>query len=177
MKKLGIVILCLMLVFTSCAAPSEENNTQTPNNTDTDKVQQQEIVKSKYSFKVASANSFEISIDQDMAEILSAIGEPLSYFEAASCAFSGLDKTYTYAGFVITTRPDGEKDYVNSIFLTDDSVTTPEGLYIGVSADTVISTYGEGTKTETLISYKDGNTLLNFILKNGSVISIEYIPA
>lgn len=174
MKKIFIVMLCVMLIFTSCATPPDEKHD--PDTEETGKIQD-ESEKSKYAFKVLSADSFEVSIDQNMADILSAIGEPLQYFEAASCAFTGLDKTYTYAGFVITTRPDGEKDYVNSIFLTDDSVTTPEGLYIGVSADEVISTYGKGTQTETLISYTDGNTTLNFILKNGSVISIEYIPS
>ncbi len=173
MKRICILLLCFLLVFSSCATPPDDNNK--PDNYETDN-KQHETVKSKYTFKATSSDSFEIYIDQDMADVLSAIGEPLSYFEAASCAFSGLDKTYTYAGFVITTRPDGDKDYVNSIFLTDDSVTTPEGLYIGVSADKVISTYGNGTQTDALISYKDGNTSLNFIMKNSSVISIEYIP-
>ena len=37
------------------------------------------------------------SVNQDMTEVLAAEGEPLSYFEAESCAFNGLDKTYTYA--------------------------------------------------------------------------------
>ena len=113
-----------------------------------------------------------------MKEVLEALGEPLSYFEAASCAFDGLDKTYTYAGFQILTRPDGDKDYINSIILTDDSVTTPEGVYIGVTEADVTAKYGTpAQKTDTLLSYTDGGTALNFILKNGTVISIEYIPA
>ena len=112
-----------------------------------------------------------------MSEALTALGEPLSYFEAASCAFEGLDKTYTYAGFTVMTRPDGNKDYINAIFLTDDSLTTAKGIYIGSSADDVIAAYGETSKTDTLISYTDGNTTLNFILKESKVISIEYVPA
>lgn len=119
----------------------------------------------------------ELSIDQDMAEVLAALGEPKSYFEAASCAFEGLDKTYTYSGFVITSRPDGEKDFVNSIILTDDSVTTPEGLYLGCTAADVTAAYGESADaTDTFIPYAKGNTALNFILSEGKVISIEYLP-
>ena len=132
---------------------------------------------SKYVFKVESKNGYEIKIDADMSNVLAALGEPLSYFEAASCAFEGLDKTYTYAGFTVMTRPDGSKDYVNAIFLTDDSLTTAKGIYIGASADEVTTAYGETARTDTLISYTDGNTTLNFILKNGSVVSIEYVPA
>lgn len=119
-----------------------------------------------------------VSIDQDMAEVLAALGEPKEYFEAESCAFEGMDKTYTYSGFVITTRPDGEKDYVNSIILSDDSVTTPEGIYIGSAAADVTAAYGESAgATDTFLPYTKGNTSLNFVLSNGKVISIEYLPA
>lgn len=119
-----------------------------------------------------------VSIDQDMAEVLSALGEPKEYFEAESCAFEGMDKTYTYPGFVITTRPDGEKDFVNSIILSDDSVTTPEGVYIGSAAADVAAAYGESAgATDTFLPYTKGNTALNFVLSGGKVISIEYLPA
>jgi len=122
-------------------------------------------------------NDFAVSIDQDMAEVLAALGEPQSYFEAASCAFEGLDKTYTYPGFQLVTRPEGDKDYVNSILLTDDSVTTPEGLYIGSSEEDITAAYGEGEATGAAIMYTKGGVTLSFILEGGKVISIEYLPA
>jgi len=121
----------------------------------------------------------EVAINEDMADVLAALGEAQSYFEAASCAFNGLDKTYTYAGFSITTRPDGEKDYVNSILLTDDSVTTAEGVYIGCTAEEVAAAYGESeaTASDTVLAYTKGDAALNFVLQDGKVISIEYLPA
>lgn len=118
-----------------------------------------------------------ISIDQNMAEVLSALGEAQSYFEAASCAFEGLDKTYTYSGFQIVTRPEGDSDYVNSILLTDDSVTTPEGIYIGSSKSDVTAAYGQGEETGSSIMYTKDNVTLSFILESDTVISIEYLPA
>lgn len=127
-----------------------------------------------YVFQVKDTS---ISIDQNMTEVLDALGEANSYFEAASCAFEGLDKTYTYSGFVITTRPDGDEDYVNSILLTDDSVTTAEGIYIGSSETDVLAAYGQANVENDVIQYTLDNTTLNFILKDGVVISIEYIPA
>ena len=130
-----------------------------------------------YTFAVSKADNYIVAIDDNMADVLAALGEPLSYFEAASCAFEGLDKTYTYSGFVITTRPDGDQDYVNSIRLTDDSAVTPEGIYIGCPADDVTAAYGEGSRTENVIRYTKGNSAMNFILEDGKVISIEYLPA
>lgn len=119
-----------------------------------------------------------VSVDEDMAQVLTDLGEAQSYFEAESCAFEGLDKTYTYPGFVITTRPDGENDYVNSIRLTDDSVSTVEGVYIGSSEADVKAAYGEdGGADQGMLSYTAGGESLNFILEDGAVISIEYLPA
>ena len=126
---------------------------------------------------VFSTGELTISIDQDMAEVLDVLGEAQSYFEAASCAFEGLDKTYTYPGFQVITRPEGEKDYVNSILLTDDSVTTPEGLYIGSSKDDVTTAYGMGEESSSAIMYTKGNVTLSFIFEADTVISIEYLPA
>lgn len=128
---------------------------------------------SKY---VLSYQGCELPMNTDFAPLLAYLGEPASYFEAESCAFEGLDKTYTYSGFVITTRPDGDKDYVSSIVLTDDSVTTPEGVYIGSPAGDVTAAYGQGdTASDTLLGYVRGGTALNFILDGGKVISIEYL--
>lgn len=174
MKKLLLLFLSLLLVFSLAACTGSSNGEDASvqssgNNSTTD---------SKYVFQVANSGNFTVKIDQNMADVIQAIGEPLSYFEAASCAFDGLDKTYTYAGFIITTRPDGEQDFVNSIRLTDDSVTTPEGAYVGMKTEDILSAYGAVTEqTDTLLRYDSANTSLNFTLENGVVVSIEYIPA
>ena len=169
MKNFFVLFLSaiLLLSFASCTAPADSGSQGGNQSKD-----------SKYFFKVASKDNYAVKIDADMADVLEVLGEPLKYFEAASCAFEGLDKTYTYAGYVILTRPDGKKDYVNSIQLSDDSVQTPEGAYIGMAPDAVKDIYGKPTEeTATLLSYTDGNTTLNFILKDAKVISIEYLPA
>ena len=123
-------------------------------------------------------NGTQITVNENMADVLAALGECQSYFEAESCAFAGLDKTYTYAGFVITTRPDGDRDFVNSIRLTDDSAVTQEGAYIGCTADQVRAIYGdEESGPAGALSYANGDTVLNFIVEDDVVISIEYLPA
>lgn len=172
MKKIcvvlvSIVLLCCLVACNTADQPldSSDNSANAGSNSE----------KSEHVFVY---NGVEVSVNDDMSDVLKALGAPKSYFEAASCAFDGLDKTYTYSGFVITTRPEGEKDYVNSILLTDDSVTTTKGIYIGSSRDDVVAAYGESNNVvSTKLTYSDSGVSINFIIEDGKVISIEYLPA
>ena len=115
-----------------------------------------------------------MQVDADFAPVLEKLGEPLSYFEAASCAFEGLDKTYTYSGFQIITYPDGEKDCVSTIVLKDDSVSTAEGVSIGESKERLQEVYGSGSEEGNMIVYAKGDMKLCFIMQNDEIASIEY---
>lgn len=123
---------------------------------------------------VFAAGGVTVEVDGDMAPILQALGEPASYFEAASCAFEGLDKIYTYNGFEIDTYPAQDKDLVSAVILKDDSVTTAEGICIGDSLEKLLEAYGEASQENGMLVYiKDGMKLC-FILQDDSIISIEY---
>ncbi|MCM1120609.1 MAG: hypothetical protein NC543_14750 [bacterium] len=115
-----------------------------------------------------------VEVDADMAPILAALGEPASYFEAASCAFEGLDKIYTYSSFEIDTYPAQDRDLVSAVILKDDSVTTAEGVCIGDSLEKLQEIYGEGSVEEGMLIYEKDGVKLCFILRDDSVISIEY---
>ncbi len=115
-----------------------------------------------------------IEVDADAAPVVAALGEPTSYFEAASCAFEGLDKTYTYGGFELYTYPSGDKDQVSAVVLKDDSVSTPEGVCIGDTPEKVQQVYGDGTEENGMLVYAKDGMKLCLILKDGSVASIEY---
>ncbi|HJC41096.1 MAG TPA: hypothetical protein H9701_06040 [Candidatus Intestinimonas pullistercoris] len=176
-KKLLTLFLALGLTASLAACSGGEGGTaQTPAPEGTQPVETSAAPENDtYVFQAGGA---DIAINDNMADVLAALGEAQSYFEAASCAFNGLDKTYTYSGFVITTRPEGEEDFVNSILLTDDSVTTPEGAYIGCTLDEVTAAYGEAEPSESgVLAYTKGDTTLNIILKDDVVASIEYLPA
>lgn len=124
---------------------------------------------------VFSHNGATIEMDVDAAPILEKLGEPVSYFEAQSCAFEGLDKTYTYNGFELDTYPKGDKDYVSAVVLKDDSVATAEGICIGDSLEKLQQAYPEGGTEECnmMIYEKDGMRLC-FFIKGDEVASIEY---
>lgn len=119
-----------------------------------------------------------IAIDAEAKPVLEQIGEADSYFEAASCAFNGLDKMYTYGSFELDTYPADEKDYVSMILLKDDSVATAEGVSIGEPEEKITEVYGEGfAKENGMIVYKKEGMKLCFIVENGTVTSIEYRTA
>lgn len=102
-------------------------------------------------------------------------GKETSYSEAPSCAFDGVDKTYTYEHYDVTTYPDGDIDRISSIYFQDDEIETLEGVAIGDSLQDMLNAYGNNyEKTENLYTYTLEKTHLNFIVENEIVTSIEY---
>ena len=117
----------------------------------------------------------DILMHAEAAPVLEALGEPVSYTEEASCAFTGLDKTYYYGGFYLQTYPIGEQDYIFAAWLVDDSSTTPEGIYIGATQAEVEAAYGtEGFNGSNAYVLKGTTSTLTIILEDGKVSSIQY---
>lgn len=173
MKKLPLfsLFLAVILGLAACDGGSESAESRPGSDAPPSEAE------TAYVFPAPAADGYSVAIGEDMAEVLSHLGEPTSYFEAASCAFDGMDKTYTYSGFTITTRAEGEQDLVNSILLTDDSVTTAEGIYIGCSVQDVTAAYGAQAPEGNILTYTEGGVTLNFILKDDKVLSIEYFAS
>ena len=170
MKKIFALILALTMVLTMAAcggettpettAPAVQNNTPT----------QPDASSWKY-----TVQGVDILMHADAAPILEALGEPVSYTEEASCAFSGLDKTYYYGGFYLQTYPLGDQDYIYSAWLVDDSSTTPEGIYIGATQAEVEAAYGaDGFNGSNAYVMAGTTSTLTIILTDGIVSSIQY---
>ncbi len=120
-------------------------------------------------------NDISIPLNTDVKPILKELGEPMNYFEAESCAFQGLDKTYYFSGFELTTYPNEGDDYVSFIDIKDDSVSTAEGIYIGSPAADVVEAYGEEyTGGENAYIHTKDDSSLIIITENDEVISITY---
>lgn len=118
----------------------------------------------------------QLPMNAEFAPLLETLGEPESYFEAASCAFDGLDKTYTYAGVEIITYPDGEVDRISSIRLLDGSVSTPEGITVGSTPEEVTAAYGEDyQELGSQYAYEDGDARLTVLFEDGAAVSVEYM--
>lgn len=127
---------------------------------------------SKYVFDY---NGAEVAVNAEMAPLAAALGQPTDYFESESCAFQGLDKVYTYGSVIIRTYPEDGKDYVLSVQLRDDAVSTREGVRIGASRADVTAVYGEpAEQSDGALRYTDGGCTLTFILSDGRVTDITY---
>lgn len=123
-------------------------------------------------------NGVTIAVNAEMAPVTEQLGEPTDYFESESCAFQGMDKVYTYGSVVISTYPEDDTDYILSIELKDDTVSTPEGISIGDAKDKVVSVYGEPSlETDSALSYQKGDCTLAFILDGNVVDGITYTSA
>lgn len=118
----------------------------------------------------------KISPDMNTNEFLSALGDPLHYYEVKSCAFEGMDKIYTYTSFEISTYPNGANDLVSSIYFKDDTVTTQEGAYLGMAKSDVLALYGSNyTESAGAYVYSKGGMELHFIFDGEILASIEYV--
>lgn len=168
-KSLKIVslalALCLLLALAACGETGDSEKTEPPSASGTSQA-------TGYTF---TFKGVEIAVDADLAPIVAALGEPTDYSEFDSCAFQGKDKTWIYGGVILRSYPEGDKDLVLSIELKDDSVSTPEGIYVGSSKDEVTAKYGApASETDTAVTYVKGGCKLTFILADGKVSSITY---
>ena len=121
-------------------------------------------------------NNVKITPNDLVDPLVTALGSDYSYYESPSCAYIGLDKCYVYKGFSIYTYPDSNAvDHVLQVALTDDTLSTPEGLIIGDTAQKVIELYGDNyVESGGSYAYTLGKTTLSIIMKNDRVISIQY---
>ena len=120
--------------------------------------------------------SIDVTPDQNMAEVLAALGDADSYFEAASCAFEGLDKTYMYGHVEVDTYPQGEEDFISSIYFLDDLAVTNEGVRVGSTKDEMEAAYGtDYSVVGTECIYAKGNSELRIIVEGDKVSSIQIV--
>ncbi len=135
----------------------------------------QEILDSsnKYIFEY---DGLTLAPDMNSQEFLNVLGEANHYYEVKSCAFEGLDKIYTYSSFEIYTYPNGSDDLISNIFLKDDTVTTKEGVYIGMSLDDAKEKIGEEGVLESGVCTFDGggDRLRLYVDGSNTITSIEY---
>lgn len=165
-----ICLAAMMFMLVACGGDEKPADAGTQTNPGTSVSASGKYVFNYYGTKIA--------ISDEAAPIISAIGEPLNYFEAPSCAFEGIDKTYTYVDVVIITYPDGSTDRISTIRLTADTVSTAEGIAIGSTLDDIVAAYGDGyVQDVNSYTYTDGGTKLMFVLENDAVSSITYALA
>lgn len=120
-------------------------------------------------------NGISIPMNAPADDIIAALGDSYSYFEAPSCAYEGMDKVYTYGSIEVRSYTREGVDYIAAVVLKDDTVSTPEGIRIGSTDEEVTSVYGtERSEGVAGYEYTMGDSYLSFVMENGKVTAITY---
>lgn len=119
--------------------------------------------------------NFTIYMDQNIQDVLDAMGEPLGVFEAPSCAFDGIDRIFSFSGLQIHTYPLDDGDFIHTVSIRDDSIMTQNGIYIGNSWDSVLAAYGSDYQQDFgMFTFTKGVTKLQFYVESDMVVAITY---
>lgn len=155
MKK-AIAVLMIMIFVASCSS-----------NTDTNQKQDNFVF---------TIDQQEISVGDEAADFISAVGDFDSQSSAPSCAFDGDDTVYDYPSFQLTTYNNNGVEILTGVYIMDSSVATKEKISIGSTKAEVIKAYGEDYKEEYgVMTYTKEKTDLSFVIMNDVVTSISYI--
>lgn len=121
-------------------------------------------------------NDIKIVLGKSADKALKKLGAPKSSVSAGECIGFGEVIQYTYNGMLLNVLKSDTATTVDKIVFTDDSLSTSEGIRIGMSADDVIKKHGTPTEqTDAKIEYKSGSCILRFAISNGAVKDIHYI--
>lgn len=179
MKKIIFTVLVLMLFLVGCGnEPQEAAILDTPENTSETVVNQDEITDDVSVLEefTLTFRDVQLTMHGKMLPLLEVLGEPDFYFEAESCAFQGLDKTYTYGGIEIHTYESHGEDYISSILFLDDTLETDEGVVLFGSLDDILQAYGESfIEGFSLYTFEGMQSKINFLVENDEITSIEYV--
>ena len=116
-----------------------------------------------------------ILMGADIEEIIDAIGEPIAEFHMPSCAFDGTDIVFRFPGLQVHTIPIGEANFVHTILLQDDTVSTSEGIMLGSSFEELIQAYGKNYVREYgMYTFTRKHTSISFFVDGGIITHITY---
>ena len=107
--------------------------------------------------------------------VLTDLGKAHRYSEHPCQITAGMNKTYCYGSFYITTYPKDGEDHIYSIWFADSREKTSEGICIGSTMEQVEAAYGrncfQGTNACRLLR---GDSLLTIIVNENRVSAIQY---
>lgn len=205
MKKLGSLVLVLVMAASMAACSDAKKVEKTSNDTSNGAVVSREAEQTSDSDAAGQSDasqgegtgSVEVTLDTKDNFVFTYEGvditlgsEPTATLAALektgtpkkldvpSCAHDGTDHVYTFSNIVLTVyqATGSETGYISGVRLTSDLVATPEGLEIGMSADDARTKYGDADETtDKTWVYKRGTSELMLTITNDKIVSIEYM--
>lgn len=126
-----------------------------------------------------TVNGTELTGETPVEDVLALLGEDYEYYEAISCVYEGMDKTYTYPDCILYTYPDGETDHLMELYCTGGDVSA-KGVTFGATKDDIVKAFGENyTEEGAMVIYEVEPSSANntpasvyFELTDGAVTAI-----
>jgi len=125
MRRITIIIMVFVLLFAFSACGDKE---------------QAGFSESDLIFEY---NGEAFALDSDASLLVAALGEGYEFSEAVSCAYKGMDKTYSFGDIDIYTYPLDDIDRIDEIYIMSDKYSTKKGITVGSTLDDIVEAYGE----------------------------------
>lgn len=172
MKKIAAAVLCILILALAagCSKTAPAGVEESAVFVDPNAVKAH-----AYGNLYFSAEGFDFGI-YDPIEDLTAHVAPNTTYAGQSCAFDGDDIYYFFNGFEVMANVIDGAERVTAITLTDDTVRTPDGLYIGMSEADLCGITGISPDAAGLHTATDGTAQRNVTVQDGTVRSITYVP-
>ncbi|MCL2321342.1 MAG: hypothetical protein FWC47_04460 [Oscillospiraceae bacterium] len=99
-------------------------------------------------------NGLNVHVDDDAKEVLTSLGNDYTFEEAISCAYKGMDKSFSYDGIEISTLPIDDRDKICEVYVTSDKYETLRGIKVGLKKSDIEETYGKDyTFEDSVLTY------------------------
>ncbi len=169
MKKIMIFLLAAVLLVSLCACGTNEDNA--PNGGDQGSTEG--VVGKGYVFLYQDA---ELTPGAQFRPDM--LPEPEFEYTAPNCALAGNDVVYNYGDIEVAVYSDGASNTIQSVYIINPNLTTPEGLALGDSVTKVTELYGDSyTENGAQWQFAKGNMILCILTQDGFVTGIEYLLA
>lgn len=123
-----------------------------------------------------SADGFDFGIYDPMQDLLDHVSSNTT-FSGQSCAFDGDDIYYFFNGFEVMANVIDGTERITAITVDDDTVKTPDGLYIGMPEAELAAILDTTPDVGGIYVTVDGTAQRNVTVQDGFVRAIAYVPA
>jgi len=171
MKRAAILMLAVILLAAlGCGGTNE--STDDPNVVFVDP---NAVRGGEYGDLYFEANGVRFGIYDEAETVLSALPAYRSTFTGETCAFDTADVYYYYAGFQILTNEIDGVSRITAIAIADDTIKTPQGLYIGMTEADAAEAFP--ALRDAGWNLTDGSAKLTVTFVDGMVTGIAYSPS
>ncbi len=169
MKKLAVLMLALLLAALPLLACGDADD---PNAVFVDP---NAVHGGEYGDLYFEADGVRFGIYDEAEPVLAALPAYRATFTGETCAFDSEDVYYYYSGYQIMANAIDGVLRITAITVADDTVKTPQGLYIGMSETDAAAAFPKLLENDWNLI--DGSALLSVTMKDGVIASIVYTPS